>query len=97
MLQLKESRHAKWKVEVQNAANIICKILQIPCNMKGSIFHMANTHTNSVVCFFCLFGFIVRQFSFFLVLQSSTGGLLDFTNSNHNSNSNTNGNNKKQK
>jgi len=65
MLQLKESRHAKW---IYHAANIICKILQIPCNMKGSIFHMANTHTNSVVCFFCLFGVWLYSSPIFILL-----------------------------
>ena len=29
------------RLKFKNAAHIICKILQVPCNMKGSIFRMS--------------------------------------------------------
>ena len=35
-----EGRHANRRLKFINAANIMCKILQIPCNMKGFLFQM---------------------------------------------------------
>ena len=81
-----ESRHAKWKVEVQNAANIICNILQISCNMKGSIFQMSQmsckmrgsiSTMHSVVCFAAFLALMVSPV-FFLLGFAKFYRLLDF-------------------
>ena len=35
-----EGHHAKWKVEIQKCSKYHAQTLQLPCNMKGSIFQM---------------------------------------------------------
>ena len=78
MLQLSTKKKVAMqngRLKFINAANIVCKILQIPCNMKGPIFHMAKCQTNSVVCFFVFCLWLFPQCSFFFVLQSSAGFL----------------------
>jgi hypothetical protein len=91
----KESRHAKWKVEVQTC----CKYhLLNPANTmqhERVSLPYGKYHTNSGVCFSAFLALIVSHI-FILLGFAKLYGLLGFTNRNHNSNSNNNRNNSKQ-